>query len=402
MIFLKGFRSWPLLLREFFSPAREGAFWDEALSFYPNLEKRPARVYVAISHRHLYFHLLKLPVSVQQDKLVSAARLEAQRLLSSFRRDSRIEISLGLLRVSQQEVLLVFCETELVRKVEAALPRGLVLCGIFPAWVALLAWFRLRRKEFTDGLYFLSRPDGYEGFLQENGRIARVLPFSPQAAEGFLKAYSGPRFEASTEDPEALLAEGAYLVPELPLQEITTLEGYPLRRRPRIPKKAQILWLIPPLILGAGEGLRWYYEKVFHQAAAIHQEVSTLKKRYQELEQEQKRRQALKELETLVDTWIKERPRLTEALLELTRLLPKGSWVRKFEFRYPKEIRLWGETDNALELMKQLESSEVFTNVKFITSVTKNMRTGKEIFSIRMELESPFAQQLNKKNVQSP
>jgi len=76
-------------------------------------------------------------------------------------------------------------------------------------------------------------------------------------------------------------------------------------------------------------------------------------------------------------------------LAELARLLPPDTWVRKLEFRAPNTLQLWGESANTLEVIKRLEASPLFKEVKVISSVTKNPRTGKENFAIRTILETP-------------
>ena len=122
----------------------------------------------------------------------------------------------------------------------------------------------------------------------------------------------------------------------------------------------------------------------------LEKELSQTKKKYEQLEkikknleEEQKLAQALK------DYLPEHRPPLLEALLELTQKLPKDSWIRKLSFSAPNVIRIWGESQNALKLLEALSSSPLFKEVKFTSTVTKNPRTGKETFSMELQLNWP-------------
>ena len=80
--------------------------------------------------------------------------------------------------------------------------------------------------------------------------------------------------------------------------------------------------------------------------------------------------------------WKEKKIDLIEVIVRLSEIFPDHTWVRKLEYRAPDEIRLWAEGQNALEILKLLDKEPLFEEVKFQTSVTKNTRTGKEVFSL--------------------
>lgn len=383
-------KQWRYLLQEFFHPCRIGIFFDGKELIYAKDQEPefcPARAYIAISHQVLYFHTLKLPISLPLEKAFSAARIEASRLFSLFQDRSSPEIACALLRTSSQEVLMIFQEKAFLQEALRGLPEGLVPCGFFPAAIALLAWF-YTQGGLKDGLYFLRRSEAIEGFVWREGQLVKILPSSPKAAEAFIESFEGEVFETPSEAPERLLAQGAQRVPDLPSEWIVTFAEYPLRLRPQIPKKAVALWLLPLFLLSVGQGLDFFMQRLEVKEKTLRQEVETFKKQYNLWQNQKKKQEALRQLSQEVQKFVDNRPPLLKALLELTRILPNGSWIRKWEFRAPQEIRIWGESEDSLEILKRLEESPIFSQAKFLSTVTKNPRTGKENFAIRANLEN--------------
>jgi len=370
------------LVREFFHPLSQGAYYDgEGLRSAGPWPSRPARLYVAVSHGTLYFQHLRLPAAVPPDKLPQALALEAGRLLNLMEGQAE-EVSCAPLALGGGEYLVAFRERSFFEKLRPLVPRPLVLCGLFPAWVALLAWF-WQRGPLSDGLYFVRTGAGVEGFVWEGGQVRGLVPFSPRAAEALLKEHEGHLHEA--EGLEAL-AQGAALVPSLPPKWQVSFDRYPLRLRPQVSKKALLLWLLPVLLWGVGLGLEHRTRELQHRTQALTQRLKALRQEEEALKKQLEEQKLLEDLAREIQSYQQDSS-LLKALAELARVLPADTWVRKLEFRAPDVIQLWGESRNTLEVVKRLEESPLFREVKVLSSVTKNPRTGKENFAIRAHLE---------------
>ena len=75
---------------------------------------------------------------------------------------------------------------------------------------------------------------------------------------------------------------------------------------------------------------------------------------------------------------------LLDVLKELTLRIPKTAWVRNFSFS-DKDARIDGRAESSSELIPSLESSPLFNDVVFLSSIT--IGGGKEIFRIGFKLK---------------
>ncbi len=73
-----------------------------------------------------------------------------------------------------------------------------------------------------------------------------------------------------------------------------------------------------------------------------------------------------------------------KALEELTRILPEHTWVTMFKYK-AGSIEIAGFSERAVDIIKRLEASDLFKNVRFTSPVIS--RQGKERFVLRMEIE---------------
>jgi len=73
-------------------------------------------------------------------------------------------------------------------------------------------------------------------------------------------------------------------------------------------------------------------------------------------------------------------------LNELTTRLPDDSWVSRLQLENDRLV-IQGESRNTSTLIELLETSPLFNNVRFGSSVTRNPSTGMERFEIGMNLE---------------
>ncbi len=349
--------------------------------------KKFIRFYVAISHGLLHFESIKIPSGLSHKKALSAARLEALRLLRLLYPEAR-SFCLSLFPTGRAEALVSAIDENIFRNILQNLsPYGLV-AGFFPAWVALWAYLRKMRSSLpVEGLFYVKSGDGYEGFWLERGRPRGVIPFSPATAEKFFSLYRGP-IEEIPGSPEDILSKGAELVPEVfPPEEVPVFEGYPLLLKPRIPARLLLLWLVPLFFFGSSFFLERIESSLEKELYIVEKNLSAAKEelsRYETLQREIALREELKK--DLAPYLPGGRPPLLKALLELTLSFPEEAWIRRFEFRAPDQLRIWGEASNALLVVEALNRNPLFREVKFLSTVTRNPSTGKEVFSIQITL----------------
>ena len=75
-----------------------------------------------------------------------------------------------------------------------------------------------------------------------------------------------------------------------------------------------------------------------------------------------------------------------ELLKELSVRIPETAWVNKFSFS-GNDLVIAGKAESASKLIPLLEASPLFSEVNFLSSITKN-RDGKERFRIGLKLDS--------------
>jgi len=82
------------------------------------------------------------------------------------------------------------------------------------------------------------------------------------------------------------------------------------------------------------------------------------------------------------------RPSLVEVLEDLSARLPDDTYLQRFEIRQ-SEVRLFGLSATASNLIRQLEESPLLEDVRFESSITRDVASGRERFSIVARLGSP-------------
>jgi general secretion pathway protein L len=75
------------------------------------------------------------------------------------------------------------------------------------------------------------------------------------------------------------------------------------------------------------------------------------------------------------------------ALNELSKLLPKNSWITSFALK-EQSVEIIGMSDEASGLLQILDNSPHFRNAEFTAPITRDS-VGKEVFRIRMRVEKP-------------
>lgn len=77
-------------------------------------------------------------------------------------------------------------------------------------------------------------------------------------------------------------------------------------------------------------------------------------------------------------------PPVLDVFRELSLMIPKTAWVANFTFS-EGEVKIDGRSEASSELIPSLESSPLFSDVAFISSITRD-QTGKEIFRIGLKV----------------
>lgn len=86
----------------------------------------------------------------------------------------------------------------------------------------------------------------------------------------------------------------------------------------------------------------------------------------------------------------RERPRMVDLLLELTDLLPDGTWVQTLNYR-EGEVDIRGESTQATALISLLERGPGISNVTFRSPVMQVATSGSERFHIAFDYQSAEA-----------
>ncbi len=380
------------LAQEWFRPARVGAYYDGERFYLAEDEqhpgRRPARVFVALSHRLFFFHAFKIPPNLDSERLLAAVHLEAQRIFALLKGRRPGDLACAVVLRRPEEALIAFQEREVLEQILAQIPGGLIPCGVVPAGLAAAAYFYQKNENLSPGLYYFCTGKSCEGVVIGKAGVRDLLPASPGAAEAFLESWEGEVFTGNDTLAEELLAQGARAIPSLPEAYRLALDAYPLRPRPKPSLPLVLAWLLPVLVLLSGQGLRYQAHRLELKAQVIDQRIIKLKKSLAEIEDFQQKKEAYQKIQKLWQEWQKEQVDLVTVITRLSELFPEHTWVRRFEFRAPNELRLWAEGQNALEILKVLDADPMFEEVKFLTTVTKNTRTGKEVFSLVLKVKT--------------
>jgi len=135
----------------------------------------------------------------------------------------------------------------------------------------------------------------------------------------------------------------------------------------------------------------WHYEK---QIGVLSEEVNALQEQSKVVRAKQT---SLVTMLDIRDALVKRKNSELEKLIilhNLTRVIPDNTWLTRVTIR-DSSLEIEGESDKSSDLIEKLESEEAFYQVEFASSVTRNSRTGKERFQIKMHLSDKPAALLN-------
>ncbi len=117
------------------------------------------------------------------------------------------------------------------------------------------------------------------------------------------------------------------------------------------------------------------YEAMIAQTAGEAAEVKELLAAYKEMKQDANR----------VSSLNTNNSKLVDLLNELTKIIPDDTSLARFSLE-ENVIRIQGISLSASKLISILDSSDSFSEVKFVAPVTQNPDTGKENFTIEIKL----------------
>ena len=118
----------------------------------------------------------------------------------------------------------------------------------------------------------------------------------------------------------------------------------------------------------------------------LNAEIDRLRVEVSDIEQTEKKREKVEEKIDYLNTIYGSEPSALNVLKEITTRIPKSAWLRSLTFS-DQGVRIDGYADSSSELIPSLESSPLFKDVTFVASITRDRRTGKEVFSIGFKLQ---------------
>ncbi len=177
---------------------------------------------------------------------------------------------------------------------------------------------------------------------------------------------------------------------EAPDDSYTPYNLLPEEKRPARGRVYQwLLWgLLGTLLILLGLVLVYpvYYQK--QSVEQLRQQLDRLKNQSQQvLAQQQQMDQIIEETEHLIQLK-KEAPFLNELLNSLSQLLPENTWLTHFKFSQNR-IQIQGQSASASSLIGILENAPALSNVRFVSPLTQDKRTGLERFQISADVNSP-------------
>ncbi len=157
-----------------------------------------------------------------------------------------------------------------------------------------------------------------------------------------------------------------------------------LRKRPNKAGQYIMLALAALLIFSV---MAWGGGDVFSKRvylAKINGTISQLETQVATIEQSRKSIQKVENQIDYLNTLYSQSISALNILKDLSERVPKTAWLKKFSFS-EKGVTIDGWADSSSELIPALESSPLFKEVSFLSSITRD-RSGKEIFRIGFKL----------------
>ena len=177
----------------------------------------------------------------------------------------------------------------------------------------------------------------------------------------------------------------------MPVDHVTLIDDSdPLTLKPRQNGRSSsgsrlniLLWAgIGLLILAASGSAVWQQRQI---AIDLQQNMQAARDGATQSMRLQERVTQRREAVGMVSTQRQDYLAMSDLLLELTQLIPPGSWLRRVSLS-SGQVAVTGQSDQASELITLLERSPLFEAVRFRSPVVRDRRTGKENFDLTLEL----------------
>ncbi|MCK5897840.1 MAG: PilN domain-containing protein [Methylococcales bacterium] len=128
----------------------------------------------------------------------------------------------------------------------------------------------------------------------------------------------------------------------------------------------------------------WFYKQ---SGQALHAEIKRIKKEAIEVQDIQNKIAVLSEKTNWLIGQKQKIPPLVDIINTVSHRLNDATWLKIIEYRNEK-LHLTGESPDAAKLIKVLETSPIFSEADFESTVTKNKSTGLERFRIMVTVNS--------------
>jgi len=145
-----------------------------------------------------------------------------------------------------------------------------------------------------------------------------------------------------------------------------------------------VVLLVLVTLLGMFAWAREPYQQSLY-AARLDQEVRRLAVEVRPVAAQEAQLNRVSDRLKALDGIVRGRDANLEALRELSRLLPKGTWLTSYSSQ-DNVVTIGGFSESAASIQKLLEDSTVFRDAQFTSSITRDA-SGKDRFAIRASIE---------------
>ena len=138
------------------------------------------------------------------------------------------------------------------------------------------------------------------------------------------------------------------------------------------------------LLLGIAIWLREPYQQSLY-AQQLDKEAQRLAVEVRSVADQEAQLNRISERLKTLDGLTRGRDANLEALRELSRIFPKGTWITGFAYQ-DNAVTMTGFSDSASSIQKVIEDSPVFRDAQFTTSITRDL-SGRDRFTLRASIE---------------
>ena len=99
-----------------------------------------------------------------------------------------------------------------------------------------------------------------------------------------------------------------------------------------------------------------------------------------QIRDKQKKIAGLESKFALVNTIVETRVSINDVMAEISRILPKDTWIGSFSYSMGKKVRIEGYSDMAADLIPMIEASDLFENCSFLSAITRTQGKKEKFF----------------------